>query len=52
MEHVSVEEEDLGTITKKHPFSLQQQTKLMTDSLLFLQAIGLHVLLVHKTGPQ
>ena len=52
MEHVSVEEEGLGTITKKHPFSLQQQTKLMTDSLLFLQAIGLHVLLVHKTGPQ
>ena len=26
MEHVSVEEEGLGIITKEHPFSLQQQT--------------------------
>ena len=52
MEHVSVEAEGLGIITKKHPFSLQQQTKLMNGSLLFLQVIGIHVLLVHKTGPQ
>ena len=47
-EHANAEEEGLGTITKKHPFSLQQQTKLMTGSLLFLQAIGLHVLLLQK----
>lgn len=52
MEHVIVEEEGLGIITKKHPFSLQQQTQLMTGSLLFLQVISLHVLFVHKTGLQ
>ena len=41
----------MGIITKKH-LSLQQQTKLMTGSLFFFQAIGLHVLLVYTTGPQ